>query len=131
MMTGWIQLDGKYYYLNPANEGRMIAGTTSTINGTQYSFDASGVCQNSGGISAQTPGTVTNSPSGNSGGSMGPGAAGSAGISSGAPGSSSAGNSPSGIYSPSGSSSSPGTNSPAGSNSSSGGLEPGRTDGPG
>ena len=44
MMTGWIQLDGKYYYLNPANEGKMIAGTTATINGVQYNFDGSGVC---------------------------------------------------------------------------------------
>ncbi len=34
----------------------MIAGTTATINGVQYNFDGSGVCQNANGVSAQTPG---------------------------------------------------------------------------
>ena len=118
MMTGWIQLDGKYYYLNPANEGRMIAGTTATINGTQYTFDASGICQNAGGVSAQTPGTVDNNNS--TGTSGGPGASGgSSGISSNGPGGTS-GRNPG---------TSSGNNSPGGS--SSGGLQAGRTDGPG
>ena len=49
----------------------MIAGTTATINGVQYNFDGSGVCQNANGVSAQTPGTVNNN-SGSSGGSGGP-----------------------------------------------------------
>ena len=121
MMTGWIQLDGKYYYLNPANEGKMIAGTTATINGVQYNFDGSGVCQNANGVSAQTPGTVNNN-SGSSGGSGGPGVSGSSGsgISSGTPGGS--GNSSNGPTS--GNS----NNSPSGSSTA---LEPGRTDGPG
>ena len=121
-MTGWIQLDGKYYYLNPANEGKMIAGTTATINGVQYNFDGSGVCQNANGVSAQTPGTVNNSSTGSSGSSGGPGVSGSSGsgISSGTPGGT--GNSTSGPTS------SNSNNSPSGSSTA---LEPGRTDGPG
>ena len=131
MMTGWIQLDGKYYYLNPANEGKMIAGTTATINGVQYNFDGSGICQNANGVSAQTPGTVNNN-SVSSGGSGGPGVSGSSGsgIRSGTPGSS--GNS-SGTPGRSGNSTNGPTsgnsnNSPSGSSTA---LEPGRTDGPG
>ena len=110
-MTGCIVVDGKYYYLNPTNEGRMIAGTTANINGTDYIFDASGACQNASGVSAQTPGAAsTGSVSGENGG---PGVSGGSGVSSAAPGStgSSSGSSPSG--------------------SSSGSLQPGRTDGPG
>ena len=68
----------------------MIAGTTATINGTQYTFDASGMCQNAGGVSAQTPGTVDNNNS--TGTSGGPGASGgSSGISNNGPGGTSGG----------------------------------------
>ena len=84
----------------------MIAGTTATINGVQYNFDGSGVCQNANGVSAQTPGTVNN----NSGSSGGSGTPGGSGNSSNGPTSGNSNNSPSG---------------------SSTALEPGRTDGPG
>jgi len=36
----WIQDQGKWYYLN--TDGIMLAGTTQTIDGTEYSFDGSG-----------------------------------------------------------------------------------------
>ena len=125
MMTGWIQLNGKYYYLNPADSGKMIAGRTANINGTDYTFDASGVCQNASGVSAQNPTETTPGGSGVSGENGGPGVSGgSSGISSNGPGSSNSGSSPSGSGNQS-----PST-SPGGS-ADSGSLQPGRTDGPG
>ena len=56
MLTGWILVSGKYYYLDPST-GKMAAGTTLTIDGSSYTFDSSGVCQNAGGVTAQSPGT--------------------------------------------------------------------------
>lgn len=133
MMTKWIQLNGQYYYLDPAT-GKMAANTTLTIDGTQYTFNSSGVCQNAGGVSAQSPGSNNNnSPSGGSGSSSGPGGSGSSGssgnnsVSYNGPGSSGSSNN----NSPSGSSGGPtsggSSNSPSNQNDV---LEPGRTDGP-
>ena len=78
MMTGWLNLNGKYYYLNPADSGKMVAGTTMTIDGISYSFDSSGayVSGNSNSFmnNASTPsnnygpgGSNTNPSSSNSG----------------------------------------------------------------
>lgn len=43
--TGWIRPDGNWYYLDPANGGAMVAGTTMVIDGVTYSFNGSGVMQ--------------------------------------------------------------------------------------
>ena len=64
MMTGWIQVDNKIYYMNPTNGGKMTTGTSLDINGTTYNFDGSGVCQNASGVSAQTPSSSSTSASG-------------------------------------------------------------------
>ena len=107
MMTGWIQVGNKYYYLDP-NTGRMVANTTLNINGTNYVFNVDGSCQNAAGVNA----VVANPP--------------------GVSGNTSQTNSSSTTYGPGGSSTAPNTNS--GSNapsSSSGGLTPGSTGGPG
>ena len=87
MLTGWLNLNGKYYYLNPSNAGRMVAGTSMTINGISYTFDSSGAYQSGnstvpvnggspnsantygpGGNNSYTPpSTAPTSPSDNSG----------------------------------------------------------------
>lgn len=41
MDTGWLYKDGSWYYLNTYS-GKMSRDTTETINGVNYSFDASG-----------------------------------------------------------------------------------------
>ena len=41
-LTGWIQIDGTYYYLNPSDKGRMAANTTLKIDGVSYTFAANG-----------------------------------------------------------------------------------------
>lgn len=38
--TGWLDLDGKRYYLG--TDGAMVAGTSAMIDGNNYNFDASG-----------------------------------------------------------------------------------------
>ena len=43
MQTGWIQVSGVYYYLDPS-DGRMVAGTSRTIDGVTYQFAANGAC---------------------------------------------------------------------------------------
>ena len=121
--TGWVTVGSKYYYLDPANDGRMVTGTTKTIDGVSYTFDSNGVYQSSGG---GTPNTSTNNttPSGGPGGSgtsTGSGSPGGSSTSGNAPGSGSNSNSPG-----SGSNS-----SPSGSSNSNGTLQPGLTTGPG
>ncbi len=53
MQTGWLYLNGYYYYLKPLNfsewsgpEGSMIVNKTVTIDGKKYTFDEGGVCLN-------------------------------------------------------------------------------------
>ena len=49
MLTGWVRVDGSVYYLNPVSDGTqgaMVTGTR-TIDGVEYTFDASGACMNS------------------------------------------------------------------------------------
>ena len=53
MQTGWLQLNGYWYYLKPSNftawtgpEGSMVCNTTVTIDGVKRTFDAGGVCLN-------------------------------------------------------------------------------------
>lgn len=41
MKTGWLKQGSTWYYLMPGS-GAMAAGTTLTINGTNYRFDTSG-----------------------------------------------------------------------------------------
>lgn len=41
-VTGWIQPDGKWYYLDPAQNGTMVSNRTMTIDGVDYQFDGSG-----------------------------------------------------------------------------------------
>lgn len=46
MLTGWTVVENKGYYLNPISngyKGAMATGTV-TIDGVQYTFDASGAC---------------------------------------------------------------------------------------
>ena len=43
--TGWVKPDGKWYYLDPANGGAMVADVTMIIDGVSYTFDGSGVMQ--------------------------------------------------------------------------------------
>ena len=40
-MTGWMQLDGKYYYLH--TDGRMIIGWQSDVTNKYYMDTVSGV----------------------------------------------------------------------------------------
>ena len=44
-MSGWINPDGYWYYLDPSELGAMVTGTTMTIDGVSYTFDANGVMQ--------------------------------------------------------------------------------------
>ena len=53
MKTGWLYLNGYYYYLKPLGfsawpgpEGSLLTNTTVTIDGKSYTFDAGGVCLN-------------------------------------------------------------------------------------
>lgn len=41
MKTGWLKYKGKYYYFNES--GIMLRGTTATIDGKEYRFNAKGV----------------------------------------------------------------------------------------
>ncbi|MDD3254142.1 MAG: hypothetical protein PHV18_16550 [Lachnospiraceae bacterium] len=43
-LTGWLLKEGQYFYLDPAADGRLVAGTTKTIDGVSYSFAANGAC---------------------------------------------------------------------------------------
>lgn len=40
MKTGWIELQGIWYYLE--DSGAMVCGTTRVIDGTEYTFDDNG-----------------------------------------------------------------------------------------
>lgn len=42
---GWVKPDGNWYYLDPANNGAMLADTTAVIDGVCYTFSASGAMQ--------------------------------------------------------------------------------------
>lgn len=44
-MSGWVNPDGYWYYLDPAELGEMVTGTTKNIDGVDYTFNASGVMQ--------------------------------------------------------------------------------------
>ena len=44
-MSGWINPDGYWYYLDPSELGAMVTGTTMTIDGVSYTFDANGIMQ--------------------------------------------------------------------------------------
>ena len=44
MQTGWIYTDGTWYYLD--SSGAMLANTSRHIDGSAYTFDASGMCMN-------------------------------------------------------------------------------------
>ena len=104
--------------MNPANSGKMTAGTSLAINGTTYNFDASGACQNASGVSAQTPATATTTTSsgGVTGVNGGPGVSKSSTTSNGPSVSNTSGNT---------------TANPSSSTSDSDTLVSGRTDGPG
>jgi len=43
--SGWVQVAGYWYYLNPSNTNLMVASTRMTITGTTYGFDANGRMQ--------------------------------------------------------------------------------------
>ncbi len=117
MLTGWLNLNGKYYYLNPSNSGRMVASTTMTIDGISYTFDSSGAYQSNNYGAPTNKNSITNSPVNNNSNNVnnyGPG-----------------GNS---SYTPSTSPSSPSGSSTTPGGSSSGNhttLVPGMTGGPG
>lgn len=42
LQTGWLYYGKTWYYLDPDASGAMLADTTKTINGKDYSFDTSG-----------------------------------------------------------------------------------------
>ena len=65
MQTGWVTLNGSYYYLDPST-GKMAANTTLNINGVSYTFNANGVYQNGG--SAPSGNTYPSAPGSNTGG---------------------------------------------------------------
>lgn len=44
-ISGWINQGNKWYYMDPSDMGAMVTGTTMTIDGTSYTFDANGVRQ--------------------------------------------------------------------------------------
>ena len=37
-MSGWVNPDGYWYYLDPAELGAMVTGTTKNIDGVDYSL---------------------------------------------------------------------------------------------
>ncbi len=43
MQTGFHNVNGATYYFDPSN-GVMVAGTTKTISGVSYTFNADGTC---------------------------------------------------------------------------------------
>lgn len=43
--TGWLDLEGKRYYLDPADGGIMAAGKTMSVDGTSYTFGSDGTVQ--------------------------------------------------------------------------------------
>ena len=43
--SGWRAIKGYWYYLDPSELGAMVTGTTMTIDGVGYTFDANGVMQ--------------------------------------------------------------------------------------
>ena len=51
MLTGWVHSNGGYYYLG--SDGKMVSGTTLTIDGNNYSFDANGAYTGGGRIAAK------------------------------------------------------------------------------
>lgn len=111
MQTGWIQVNGVYYYLDPA-DGRMVAGTSRTIDGVTYQFADNGACNTSVNTN-----NVYNGSSGGGNTSSTP-VVGGASYSSGGPGASSS----------SSNRSTPGGSSPSGNSGDS--LEAGLTGGP-
>lgn len=44
-ITGWINPDGSWYYMDAKNGGAMVAGTMMVIDGVTYTFNGSGVMQ--------------------------------------------------------------------------------------
>ena len=44
MKTGWLKLDGKWYYLD--TDGLMLTNTSRKIGSKVYNFNSSGVCTN-------------------------------------------------------------------------------------
>ena len=120
MQTGWIQVNGTYYYLDPSADGRMVAGTTRTIDGVAYQFASNGACNTNVNTN-----NVYNGSSGNSGSGSSTPVVGGGSYSSGGPGASSSGN---GSTAPS-----PGGSTPGGSSSrqqSGDSLQAGLTGGP-
>ena len=85
MLTGWLNLNGKYYYLNPSDSGKMAANKTLTIDGVSYSFGSDGAYIANGNSSS--PNTTTTTPGNScattvvSGGTTGPGGSSSSGSS--------------------------------------------------
>jgi glucan-binding YG repeat protein len=53
-VSGWIKDGTKYYYLDPSADGRMVANTSMTIDGTVYTFGADGVCTTTVNVSNVT-----------------------------------------------------------------------------
>lgn len=45
MFTGWIKINGNYYYFFPAS-GRMARNATYSAGGKEYRFDEKGICLN-------------------------------------------------------------------------------------
>ena len=43
-LGGWLKKDDAFYYMDPADSGRMVAGITKNIGGVNYTFAANGVC---------------------------------------------------------------------------------------
>ena len=86
MQTGWIKVNGTHYYLDPA-DGKMVAGTSRTIDGVTYQFAANGACN-----ANVNTNNVYNGSSGGGGTSSGTPVVG-GGSSSGGPGVSSSGSS--------------------------------------
>jgi hypothetical protein len=127
MTTGWIQLSGVYYYLDPST-GKMAANTTLTIDGKSYSFASNGAYQN-GSSGTPTGSSSSNIPGGTDSNSNAPGSS-STTTNSGGPGGSSTG--ANNLTSPPTSQS---NDTPGGTSNSSGSgtyqLSPGLTSGPG
>ena len=50
--TGWLNLNGKWYYLDPANGGLMLTGRYKDTSGNWYCADSSGAMRSGGWIFA-------------------------------------------------------------------------------
>ena len=63
MQTGFHNVNGATYYFDPSN-GVMVAGTTKTISGVSYTFNADGTCTTTlSGIPSHTTGTESSNNS--------------------------------------------------------------------